>query len=129
MPLAKDLIGSGMPPEQAIREGDTIFYVSVSTAQTIGGPTGATIIDLGPSCGVVTFDQKTELDRTYTIYNTGVAVTVVVPTSAGTGITSQFQNGSSSFSLTSTKTAYVTRLGVVGTAVSTTDRWIYALSA
>lgn len=130
MPLAVDLIGSGMPVEQAIREGDTTLYVVASTGTTIGGPNGATIIECAASGGgKLTFLATTELDRQYTIYNPGTALSIIVPVSAGTGITSLFQTGSSSFSLTSTKTATVTRIGIIGTVNTTTDRWIYTLSA
>ncbi len=130
MPLAKDLMGVGMAPEEAIREGDVIQYVVPSTGTNIGGPTGATIIELasGTSGAILTFLNTTEIDRTYWLYNTGTAVSVNVPVSAGTGVTSSFQSTGSTFTLISTKSAFVTRLGVVGTVNTTTDRWIYLQS-
>jgi hypothetical protein len=125
-------MGSGQPAEEAIRDGDTIGYASVaSTGQNIGGPNGATILEVVASGGAnLTFLATTEVGRYYTIYNPGTAFSVIVPASAGTA-TSLFQTGASSFSLTSTKTAVVVRLGkippVTGSVAS--DRWIYWLSA
>lgn len=122
MTLAKDLIGVGQPAEQAIREGfTTIFIQSVAT---IGGPTGANLIEAG-SASSYTFLNTTEPGKQYFLMATGTTLTVYVPTSAGSGNTSLFQDAVSSFSLTSGKSAAVIRLGINGTVNTTTDRWMY----
>lgn len=133
MAKAQDLMGVGMAPEEALREGDILGFMVPSTATTLGGPNGPTVVEVGSGVtstqSILTFLSTTEIDRVYTIYNTGSAATIVVPVSVGSSNTSLFQTSASSFSLTSAKTAYVTRLGVIGTVNTTTDRWIYTLSA
>ena len=140
MARAIELMGLGVPPEQANRDGDIgpQYYTSAtatitsvqSTTAIIGGPNGATIIEFNVSAAAgLTFNAQTEIDRTYTLYNVGgTTVTIYTPTST----TGSWQTGSAtqSFTIGTGKTAFVTRLGGVpfpgGSVIS--DRWIYLLS-
>jgi hypothetical protein len=140
MARAIELMGIGVNAEEAQRDGDLgpQYYTSAtatitsvqSTTSIIGGPNGATIIEFNTSAAAaVTFNAQTEMDRTYTLYCVGTVVTIYTPTSTS----GSWQTGSAttSFTIASGKTAYVTRLGPVpfptGSVVS--DRWIYTLSA
>lgn len=135
MPLAQDLMGVGMTAEEALREGDVgpQFLSSVtssftggaaSTASTIGGPNGATILELqGSSGAALVFLNTTEKDRWYTLYNTGSnAISIFCP------IGSSFQTATGSVNtVTVGGVNYIFRLGPVPnpTGSVTADRWIF----
>jgi hypothetical protein len=134
MARAIELMGIGMAAEEAIREGDLgPAYVSTSisgtqsTATVIGGPNGATILELAASAGAAfTFHPQTEIDRTYTIYAPGTTMTIFTPSAV-----SLFQTSATSFTIGSGKTAFVFRVGPIPfpTGSVATDRWLYQLSA
>lgn len=131
MPLAIDLMGVGMAAEEALREGDvgpqlvtTFSGQAASTASTIGGPNGATILELqGSASAALTFMSNTERDRWYTIYNTGSnAVNIFCP------IGSSFQTATGSVQAVSVGGVnFVFRLGPVPnpTGSISSDRWIF----
>lgn len=131
MPLAQDLMGVGMTAEEAIREGDvgpqfinTFTGGAASTASTIGGPNGATILELqGSASAALVFLSTTEKDRWYTIYNTGSnAVNIFCP------IGSSFQTATGSVQAVSVGGVnYIFRLGPIPnpTGSVSTDRWIF----
>jgi hypothetical protein len=141
MARAIDLMGIGVNAEEANRDGDIgpQYYTSAtatitsvqSTTSIIGGPNGATIIEFNASsAAAVTFHPNTEIDRTYTLYNSGgTTMTIYTPVSTS----GSWQTGSATTSMTigSGKTAFITRLGGVpfptGSVIA--DRWIYTLSA
>lgn len=131
MPLAQDLIGLGMPPEEAIREGDvgpqyisTFTGGAASTATTIGGPTGATLLECnGSASAALVFLSTTERDRWYTIYNTGSnALNIFCP------IGSSFQASTGSVQVVSVNGVnFAFRIGPVPspTGSISSDRWIW----
>lgn len=137
MPLAKDLIAIGEEGEEALRVGDTgpqyITNLGGSTqalATVIGGPTGATLLEINPTTNAVSsvvFSSLTEQDKEYQLDNgSGNAMNVFPPV----GGNFQGLGNNLSFSLPANKVAFVTRLGpippVTGSIAS--DRWIYLLS-
>jgi hypothetical protein len=137
MGLARDLISIGEDVEEALRFGDsgpqylTNFGGSTQALATvIGGPTGATLLELNPtsaSVSSVIFSAVTELDREYSLDNgSGLAMNVFPPV----GGNFQGLGANLSFSLPANKVAFITRIGpippVTGSIAS--DRWVYLLS-
>lgn len=136
MARAIELMGIGVPTEQALRDGDlgpqyiasaTGTGSAQSTATLIGGPNGATILELAASAGAAfTFMNNTEVDRQYTLYAPGTTMTIYTPLS-----TSLWQTSATSFTIASGKTAIAFRVGPIPfpTGSVATDRWLYTLSA
>lgn len=139
-PLAKDLLGIGEEAEQGLRVGDTgplmikgFAGTTQTTATLVGGPTGATLLELNPVSGssFVAFLASTEIDREFSVYNVAsTANTVTIFTPSG----SSFQSSAGSiisFVLAANKSATVSRIGQMPpvTASIAADRWIYTLSA
>jgi len=134
MARAIELMGVGMAAEEAIREGDLgPYYASVSTgsaqstATIIGGPNGATILELAASANAAfTFSNTTEVDRQYTLYAPGTTMTIYTPVS-----TSFWQTSATSFTIGSGKVAFAFRVGPIPfpTGSVATDRWLYTISA
>lgn len=138
MSLTKDLMGVGVTAEEAIRVGDvgpqylTVLGGSaISTATQIGGPNGATILEINvttSTSGSVVFLPTTEIDRWYTIVNSSSNAGNVFPCCAGSSFNG-LGNGLS-FSLPGNKVAYVARMGPIPTPTGSVaaDRWLYTLS-
>jgi hypothetical protein len=143
MTLTKDLMGIGVAAEEAIRVGDvgpqylaTLGGSAVSTATQIGGPNGATILELNPgsvagSVNSVVFLATTELDRTYTLINSNSTNSANVFPATASAASFNGLGAGASFAIPANKVAYVARMGAVppvsGSIAS--DRWIYTLSS
>lgn len=139
MALAQDLMGIGESAEEAIRVGDIgpqyltgLGGSAISTATQIGGPVGATLLELNvttASVGSVVFKATTELDRFYTILNSSSNAGNVFPPTSTASFNGLTQGAS--FSIPANKVAYVSRLGPIPfpTGSTASDRWIYSVSA
>lgn len=146
MPLAVDLISTGEEPEEALRIGDgpprLLATATVSTQSggtLVGGPTGATILEINASTtgsNTITFMGTTELDREFTIYNvatvasTSVVSAAIINVFPPVGGSFNGLTANTSFQIGINKNATVTRIGPIpnpGGSIAS-DRWIYMLS-
>jgi len=129
MALFQDLLGLGSFPAEAAAMGDRIRLVNTftggadSTASTIGGIDGETILEFqGSSGAALTFLSTTPFARWYTLENTGSnAVSIFCP------IGSSFQTSTASVATISVGGVnFIFRAGKVGANGSVaSDRWVF----
>lgn len=139
MALTKDLIGIGMPEEEANRVGvngpqyiTTSTGSAASTATIIGGPNGANLITVNASANAaLTFSPSTELADVFTIANVGTTLVIFTPYSTSSAWQTGSTSATNSLSMASGKSAMIWRVGPepapAGSVLS--DRWIYVLTA
>lgn len=88
MSSVQDLVGLGMPPDLARREGLTLGAItaagsSSTTATALGGTTLANVTASGGADGVI-LPSDAPLGRPYIVFNAGATTVNVFPPSLGT---------------------------------------------